>query len=307
MYLDHFGLKEVPFSLSPNTQYFCNLPGHQEAFNVIMFSLRSGESLIKVTGEVGSGKTLMCRRLINALLNEQYVIAYIPNPDLSSSGIRIALALELGLEVSESVPDHFVLELITDKLIDLHQEGKRVVLLIDEAQSLPDESLEAIRLMTNLETESEKLLQIVLFGQPELDVRLGSYKFRQLKQRISFACRISAISPRDLEGYLSHRLMVAGHACGGNLFTKKARSMLYEHSQGIPRVINTLSHKAMLVSYGQGRKEVDHKAVKAAIQDNDSITEPAVVSSYRGGIVTLGLSGVLVLLFFVYAYFNQFF
>jgi MSHA biogenesis protein MshM len=307
MYLEHFGLKEVPFSLSPNTQFFCNLPGHQEAFNTLMFALRSGESLIKVSGEVGAGKTLMCRRLINSLLNENFVIAYIPNPDLSSSGIRVALALELGLDIAESLADHFVLEMITEKLIDLHEAGKRVVLLIDEAQSMPDDSLEAIRLMTNLETESEKLMQIVLFGQPELDERLGSYKFRQLKQRVTFACKLNAISSRDLEGYLSHRLMVAGHSCGGNLFTKKARNMLYQHSQGIPRVINTLSHKAMLVSYGLGRKEVDHKSMKAAVQDNDSITDTFPVKSYRGGVVTLGLSGALVVLFFVYAYLNQFF
>ncbi|MFI4956260.1 MAG: ExeA family protein [Gammaproteobacteria bacterium] len=304
MYLEHFGLKEVPFSLSPNTQYFCHLTGHQEALNVLLFGLRSGESLIKVTGEVGSGKTLLCRKLMNSL-DSHFVLAYIPNPDLSPAGIRMSLARELGVEITEGLADHFVLELVTEQLIKLRQQGKHVVLLIDEAQALSDESLEAIRLITNIETESQKLLQIVLFAQPELDVRLNSYHFRQLKQRITFACNIDAIKPGEIESYLSHRLMIAGHTRAGQLFTRKATKILYEYSRGIPRVINMVSHKAMLVAYGRGNVMVDHHAIKLAVKDNQLITSPSASRQHPGAFLAFSLSGMLIVLFFIYVYFNQ--
>lgn len=304
MYLEHFGLKEVPFSLSPNTQYFCNLPGHQAAYNVLLFALRSGECLIKIIGEVGSGKTLLCRKLMNGI-DESFVLAYIPNPDLSPSGLRMAVARELGLDVAQDMSDHAVLEIITEHLITLRRKGRHVVLLIDEAQALSDESLEALRLLTNIETESQKLLQIVLFAQPELDQRLNTHKFRQLKQRITFSHNLAPIDRNELEAYLCHRLMIAGHAQGGNLFTRRSCDMLYKASTGIPRVINVLCHKAMLVAFGRGQAEVDHQSMQEAIRDTNILDTTQAMDSAKGGMLTIGLSVGIVALFLIYFYFNQ--
>lgn len=303
MYLEHFGIKELPFSLSPNTQFFCNLSGHQAAYNVLMFSLRSGECLIKIVGEVGTGKTLLCRKLLNSL-DSSFVAAYIPNPDLSPSGLRMAVARELGLEVVEDMNDHAVLELITAHLITLRRQGKHVVLLIDEAQALSDESLEALRLLTNIETESQKLLQIVLFGQPELDIRLDSHKFRQLKQRITFSHYLNQLERSELEAYLCHRLATAGHANAYALFSRKACDMLHKHSSGTPRLINVLCHKAMLVAFGKGEDSIDHHSMAEAIRDTHVIDTSHAMDSARGGMLTLGLSFGIIVLFLIYFYVN---
>lgn len=174
MYLSHFGLREAPFGLTPNTGFYYGLPPHEEAMQVLNWALSQGEGFIKVTGEVGTGKTLLCRKLLSELGSEACPVrlAWLPNPHLTPGELRTALALELGLTLAgESELD--LTDRIHRHLISLHRQGSRVVVLIDEAQALPDETLEAIRLFGNLETESSKLLQIVLFGQPELDNRLG--------------------------------------------------------------------------------------------------------------------------------------
>ena len=160
MYKDYFGLKEEPFSLTPDTSYFYNYPDHLEALNVLQVALHMGEGFIKVTGEVGTGKTLVCRTLLNTL-GDEFVTGYIPNPTLTPAALRYALADELGIEFPHNIGPHQVLKLINLRLVALRAEGKRVVLLLDEAQALPDDSLEALRLLTNLETEKSKLLQVV--------------------------------------------------------------------------------------------------------------------------------------------------
>ncbi|MGL4888722.1 MAG: MSHA fimbrial biogenesis protein MshM, partial [Aeromonas veronii] len=211
MYLTHFGLQEAPFSLTPNTGFYYGLPPHEEALQVLNWALAQGEGFIKVTGEVGTGKTLLCRKLLSELGSEARPVrlAWLPNPHLTPAELRIALALELGL----AVRDQSELDL-TDRihrhLISLHQQGSRVVVLIDEAQALPDETLEAIRLFGNLETESSKLLQIVLFGQPELDARLAKPHLRQLRQRIGFSYCLRPLRFDETRAYLEHRLQVSG-------------------------------------------------------------------------------------------------
>lgn len=269
MYQDFFQFQTLPFSLTPNPSFFCQLKGHQEALNTLQFCITSGEGFIKIVGEVGSGKTLLCRKLIESL-DEKYITAYIPNPDLSPTDIRKAVAREIGLDPSSLPDQHELLTTIYQHLISLHASGKRVVLLIDEAQALSDEGLETVRLLTNLETESTKLLQVVLFGQPELDERLAKPHLRQLKQRITFSYRLPLMNRDDLDTYLYHRLAVAGYS-QGQLFTKKARNLLYKASQGVPRLVNVLSHKSLLVAYGRGLKLIDHKAVKIAVADTDSV------------------------------------
>lgn len=269
MYQDFYRLQTMPFNLTPNPSFFCQLKGHQEAFNTLEFCVHSGEGFIKIIGEVGSGKTLLCRKLIESL-DDKYITAYIPNPDLSPVEIRKAVARELGLTINPNDDQHELLTRIYQYLITVHGNDKRVLLLIDEAQALTDEGLETIRLLTNLETLNSKLLQVVLFGQPELDDRLNKPHLRQLKQRITFSYTLPLMNRDDLDTYLYHRLSVAGYN-DGHLFTKKAKNLLYRASNGVPRVVNILSHKALLVAFGHGVRTIDHRAVRIAIKDTESI------------------------------------
>jgi len=270
MYLKHFGITKHPFSLTPDTRFYCNLSTHQAAYNTLLFSLKSGEGFIKIIGEVGSGKTLLCRKLLDAL-GDKFYTAYIPNPDLSPDNLRLMLAKELEVPIDDAVNQVELFQAILKRLFQLHEAGQRVILIVDEAQALPDDSLEALRLLTNLETRTQKLLQIVLFAQPELDVRLQKHHFRQLNQRITFSHDLTPITRHDLEAYLCHRLAMAGYT-KGHFFHPKACHLLYKASKGIPRIINVLSHKAMLVAYGKGDRRISAKAVKLAIKDSHLMT-----------------------------------
>lgn len=269
MYLNHFGLQEAPFGLTPNTGFYYGLPPHEEALQVLNWALAQGEGFIKVTGEVGTGKTLLCRKLLSELGSEEQPVrlAWLPNPHLNPAELRIALALELGL----AVRDQSELDL-TDRihrhLIALHQQGSRVVVLIDEAQALPDETLEAIRLFGNLETESSKLLQIVLFGQPELDVRLAKPHLRQLRQRIGFSYCLRPLRFDETRAYLEHRLQISGYR-GAPLFGGLALRQLWRASRGIPRLINILAQKCLMLAYGQGVRQIDSRLVRLAVRDTD--------------------------------------
>ena len=267
MYLEHFKLVKQPFSLTPNTEFYCELPAHQEALNILLLSLRQGEGFIKILGEVGTGKTLLCRLLLNAL-DDGFVTAYIPNPDQDAESLRQSLAIELGLKPDKDMTQHQLLTAINMRLLELHKAGKKTVLVIDEAQALPDSCLEAIRLLTNLETEEKKLLQVVLFGQPELDAKLNQKNLRQLKQRITFSYTLKPLSKSEFEVYICHRLAKAGYTYG-SIFTKNAKKYLYRASGGLPRLLNVLCHKALLSTYGRGVGMVDVKAVKNAIADTE--------------------------------------
>ena len=267
MYQDYFGLTEAPFSITPDTSYFYAHGHYSEALNTLLVALRAGEGFIKVTGEVGTGKTLLCRKLLNTI-EDRFVTAYIPNPMLTPYGLQSAVADELGLDMSRHYGHHQLLKMITNRLLELTAEGKNVVLCIDEAQAMPVETMEALRLLTNLETEKQKLLQVILFGQPELDERLNEKDVRQLKQRITFSYKLLPIDKEGMELYLIHRLGVAGYK-GNNVFEVKAMKSLFKASRGIPRLINILSHKSMMSAYGEGTKYVDNKNMRAAIKDTE--------------------------------------
>jgi len=265
MYETHFGLRELPFSITPDTSYFFTSPHSQEALNTLLVAARSGEGFIKITGEVGTGKTLLCRKFM-ATLGDQFVTAYIPNPYLEPRTLMLALADDLGITLERDVDQHQLLKSITFRLLDLAAQGKQVILCLDEAQAIPLESLEALRLLTNLETEKRKLLQIVLFGQPELNKHLAADSIRQLAQRITFHYHLGALTLDNLEFYLAHRLRVAGFA-GARLFTRGAIASLFRTTGGIPRLVNILAHKAMMLSYGEGRQQVERRDVKIAARD----------------------------------------
>ena len=269
MYLNHFGLQEAPFGLTPNTGFYYGLPPHEEALQVLNWALAQGEGFIKVTGEVGTGKTLLCRKLLSELGSEANPVrlAWLPNPHLTPAELRTALALELALSVREGA-ELDLTDRIHRHLISLHQQGSRVVVLIDEAQALPDETLEAIRLIGNLETESNKLLQIVLFGQPELDTRLAKPHLRQLRQRIGFSYCLRPLRFDETRAYLEHRLQISGYR-GAPLFAGRAMRLLWRASRGIPRLINILAQKCLMLAYGQGARQIDSRLVRLAIRDTD--------------------------------------
>jgi MSHA biogenesis protein MshM len=265
MYTAHFGLSEPPFGITPDTSFFFGSPRSQEALNTLLVAARTGEGFIKITGEVGTGKTLLCRKFL-ATLGPEFVTAYIPNPYLEPRTLMLALADELEIALDRDVDQHRLLKSITDRLMQLAGEGRHVLVCLDEAQAIPVESLEALRLLTNLETEKRKLLQIVLFGQPELNRKLELRSIRQLAQRITFHYHLGPLSRDDLDYYLAHRLRVAGFD-GARLFSRAAVARLYRASGGVPRLVNILAHKSLMLCYGQGRQQVAHAHVLAAARD----------------------------------------
>jgi len=276
MYEAHFGLREPPFGITPDTSfaYACN--SHQEALNTLLVAARNGEGFMKVTGEVGTGKTLLCRRFLRALDPARFVSAYIPNPYLEPETLMFALAEELGVRIDRGGDQHHLLRELNHALLDFARAGKTVVACMDEAQAMPQETLEALRLLTNLETEKRKLLQVVLFGQPELDDRLAQESIRQLRQRITFQYRLSALGAAEIEQYLSHRLRVAGHR-GGTLFLPAAVRQLHRASRGIPRLVNIIAHKSLLLAFGEGVQQVLPRHVRGAAADT-----PAASAESRG-------------------------
>jgi MSHA biogenesis protein MshM len=265
MYAAHFGLREPPFSITPDTSFFFGSPHSQEALNTLLVAARNGEGFIKITGEVGTGKTLLCRMFM-ATLGDGFVTAYIPNPYLEPRTLMLALADELEIALARDVDQHQLLKSINARLLQLAGEGRRVVLCLDEAQAIPVESLEALRLLTNLETEKRKLLQIVLFGQPELNRKLELASIRQLAQRITFHYHLGPLSRDDLDFYVSHRLRVAGFG-GARLFARPAIAGLYAASGGVPRLVNILAHKALMLCFGEGKHQVTRAHVRAAARD----------------------------------------
>ena len=296
MYEQYYGLSEKPFNLTPDTDFFYQSITHREALNVLLVAIRSGDGFIKVTGEVGTGKTLLCRKLLDAL-DTQYNTVYIPNPYMSCNALLDAVVAEMG--ISDKLDKENYLACINEYLIDSARQSKTTVIILDEAQSLPEESLEAIRLLSNLETEKKKLVQIILFGQPELDEKLGRSSIRQLQQRIMHAYQLKPLNQSSISAYIHHRIRSAGYT-GPELFDAAAQSLLFKMSQGVPRVINVLCNKAMMLSYASGDFHVRKKHIEAAALDS-KVSVPAQRvghSRYRGRqIATLGL--VFVALFMI--------
>jgi MSHA biogenesis protein MshM len=272
-------LREAPFSLTPDTEYYYNYTAHQQAFNVLQIALDNGEGIIKIIGEVGTGKTLLCRKLLNSL-SEEYQTAYIPNPLLEPFALYQALAEELGIKIPSRTTMHDLVMKTTETLISLRKNGKKVVLCIDEAQAMPRDSLEALRLLSNLETEKQKLLHIVIFAQPELDEILAGSDLRQIRQRITFSYYLKALDRNAVSGYINYRLYVAGHT-GGNMFDDEAMDAVYRSSRGIPRLINILCHKAMMAAYGKGKITVELPQVLMASHDTEDASRLSSIQLFN--------------------------
>lgn len=275
MYLQHFGLKEFPFRLTPDTSYYFASSSYREAFNTLRISIENGEGFIKITGEVGTGKTLLCRTLLNTL-GKGYRTVYIPNPFLTPNGLLMAIAKELDMEMPQHSELHDLVDRLGTKLMRLAQAQVRVVVCLDEVQAMPLETLEALRLLSNLETEKRKLLQVVLFGQPELDGKLNQPMIRQLRQRITFEYRLGCLASDELASYLNHRLHIAGYN-GVEVFTSSSLRLLQRHAAGVPRLINILAHKALMAAYGKGLRTVSLHEMRAAVMDS----QHTVMSQHR--------------------------
>jgi MSHA biogenesis protein MshM len=282
VYLRHFALREAPFSITPDSAFFFPHDSAQAALNTLLVALRSGEGFLKIVGEVGCGKTVLCRQLLKTLQGE-CVTAYIPNPDMGPDDLLKALLDELRVEVVPArkrdssghgrTSRHQLMTMLANTLFQHAQAGRRVVVCIDEAQAIPLRTIESLRLLSNLETEKRKLLQLVLLGQPELDAKLAQPDIRQLLQRITFSEYLGPMSAVQVPLYLTHRLATAAvsDATDISVFEPAAAQALARLSQGVPRLVNVLAHKCLMLAYGENTHRVTLTHVRLAGTDTAGV------------------------------------
>lgn len=272
MYSRHFSLREAPFSITPDSAFFYPHEGAQTALNMLLVALRSGDGFLKIVGEVGCGKTVLCRQLLKVLQGE-CVTAYIPNPDMGPDDLLMALIHELGIDLSPPLGRHKVLNALRDCLLAHAQAGRQVVVCIDEAQAIPLRTVESLRLLSNLETEKRKLLQIVLLGQPELDHKLSRPEIRQLLQRITFSEYLGPMRADRVPAYLAHRLATAAlsEATDTKVFEADAAREVARLSGGVPRLVNVLAHKCLMLAYGENEHRVNVRHVRMAAAETPGV------------------------------------
>ncbi len=254
MYLEHFGLNEPPFRITPHTDFFFDGANRGATLDALVYAITHDEGIVKVSGEVGSGKTMLCRVLMERL-PQNVTIIYLANPSLSRDDILFAIADELGLSIAENARTSAVMRALQDHLIASFGEGRQVVVLIDEAHAMPVETLEEIRLLSNLETNRHKLLQLVLFGQPELNDVLARPDMRQLKERITHNFGLAPLLRDDISQYLDFRMRAAGYR-GPSVFMPSALKMIERSSLGLTRRINILADKALLAAFSSGSHQI---------------------------------------------------
>jgi type II secretory pathway predicted ATPase ExeA len=265
MYTSHFGLRESPFNITPNPAFFYSGNERGDILDAMLYAVSHGEGIIKVTGEVGAGKTMLCR-MLESRMPAHIDVIYLVNPNLDPLEVQHAIAAELGLSTHGLRADE-VQRSLHAELIARHSAGRQVVLLVEEAQAMPLDTLEAIRLLTNLETARSKLLQIVLFGQPELDQNLGLPGMRQLKERITHSFTVPAMEAALTGEFLAHRLRAAGHQ-GEAIFSPAAASLIADASEGIVRRINILADKALLAAFAADAAVVEASHARQAIAES---------------------------------------
>ena len=290
MYLDHFGLSELPFRITPHTDFFFSGANRGATLEALLYAIGHDEGIVKVSGEVGSGKTMLCRVLMERLPAHVDTI-FLSNPSIARDEILHAIADELRLEVGGE-RQTVVLRMVHEHLIDLYAQNRRVVVLIDEAHAMPQETLEQIRLLSNLESSRSKLLQIVLFGQPELDEHLNMPHMRQLKERITHSFRLEPLARSDIEAYLDFRMRAAGYR-GPNVFSAAAVRQIVKASKGHTRRVNILADKALLAAFADNMHGISARHVDRAVRDSEFYTAP--VSKAKIGLVALGVAAGLAL------------
>lgn len=275
MYHEFFGLKEAPFRITPDTGFF--FPGGERGaiLQGLAYAIGQGEGIIKVTGEVGSGKTMLCWMLEQHLPNDVETV-YLANPNVRPEDVLPSILAELELPHPPAASRAEHLRTLNDYLLARFDAGKRVVMFVEEAQGMSLDTLEEIRLLSNLETEREKLLQIVLFGQPELDEKLADARIRQLRERITTAITLLPLSQQNIRAYLAFRLATAGYR-GPDLFERRAVRSIARASRGLTRRINILADKTLLAAYADNTRTIQPRHIRTALRDsafNDSAARP---------------------------------
>jgi general secretion pathway protein A len=273
MYLEFYGLREGPFNPTPNPRFLFQSARHREALAQLVYGVRERKGFIVLSGEIGTGKTTLLRTLLERLDPATHRVAYVHNSALPTDGILEYMLQDWGVKSMAATRAQRLFEL-NEFLIDQHRQGLFPVLIIDEAQNLDTETLEAIRLLSNFETTREKLMQILLVGQPELREKLNLPEMRQLKQRIGLRCHIGPLSPEETRLYIRHRLRIAGGTDAG-VFTDHAVQKIVEYSRGIPRVINTVCDHCLISGYAESKRRIDARTVGEAIEYLEEGERPA--------------------------------
>jgi len=264
VYHEYYGMTEAPFDITPNPRFLFYSAKHREAYNHLLYGIRERKGFVQLTGEVGAGKTTLCRAMLEQL-DAHYSTALILNPVMNPDQLMKAIAMEYGLPVN-TLDRLETLAVINEFLLQQVERGKDTVLIIDEAQDLTDDLLEQVRLLSNLETDNRKLLQIVLMGQPELRDRLNAYKLRQLRQRITVRYHLRPLSRPEVEQYIRHRLEVSG-ANGRPYFTQPAVWRVHKYSGGIPRLVNAVCDKALLAGFVSQTERINWRMISRAIRE----------------------------------------
>lgn len=264
MYLEFYGLRQSPFDITPNPRFLFHSNKHREAFNHLLYGIQQRKGFVQLTGEVGAGKTTLCRALLEQL-DSKFSTALILNPVLNGDEMMKAIATEFGLEVKGRDRLETVAT-ISDFLLKQTLAGRETVLIIDEAQNLTEDLLEQVRLISNIETDDRKLLQIVLMGQPELRDRLNSPRLKQLRQRITVRYHLHPLTRTEVGQYIHHRLALAGGQ-GRPAFSTPAVWRVYNYSKGIPRLVNAVCDKAMLAGFVERSPVISFRMVGRAIRE----------------------------------------
>lgn len=294
MYLEHWGLSQPPFRITPDTGQFFDGALRGSILQAVEYAILNGEGIIKVVGEVGTGKTMLCR-LLEERLSGRLEIVYLGNPSLSPTDILHAIAMEMGLAIPGEATHPQLIQLLHRALLERHARGRQVVVFIEEAQGMPIETLEEIRLLSNLETSRHKLLQLVLFGQPELDQNLSLPEIRQLKERITQNFQLPPFRHRDVAAYLCFRMRNVGYR-GPEIFHRSAVRAITRASRGLVRRVSILADKSLLAAFSQGSHLVKARHVRAATADSEfshSVAVPALHGYLRPLLVALGLAVVI--------------
>ena len=267
MYYDYFGLKHPPFKITPDTSMFFPGGNRGAVLQALIYAITEGEGIVKVVGEVGAGKTMLCR-MLEVELPENVEVVYLANPSLSPENILHAIAFELNLNVTETDNRLKVMNALQHYLVDTHAENRQVVVFVEEAQGMPIATLEEIRLLSNLETTQNKLLQIVLFGQPELDTKISTPKIRQLKERITYSFNLAPFKRNEVKDYLNSRMRTCGYRAE-DVFSPAAVNVITKYSKGLLRRINILADKSLLAAYANNNHKVTANHVKIAARDSE--------------------------------------